>query len=260
MSRPQPSIRRRSRWTVPAALPGRIVVAGSVLAWITMLWLSLPTGAAVTPAHHHGSTEPMVGAGPSAPAAVDALSFTWASGWLLMVAGMMWPLLVPTVNRVSRAGFPRWRPVLTATTLLTSTLLWMGLGLAAALVAQLAAVPVGSLLWQLAFLAVAVLAWRSARRSRLLWRCSKLPPIAPSGWRGVRSAAQVGIVDWKRCALLCGPLMVAMVVGHNLVFLVAASLSVWWEAWHPRARRDRVPLALIVVAGLGAVRAGMLSS
>ncbi len=54
--------------------------------------------------------------------------------------------------------------------------------------------------------------------------------------------------------------MIAMVVGHNPIVLMAASLSVWWEARHPRAWRDPVPLLLIGVAGLGAVGGGLLTS
>lgn len=85
------------------------------------------------------------------------------------------------------------------------------------------------------------------------------PPLAPGGRRGIVSAVAAGVVSWRQCALLCGPLMIAMVVSHNPVVMIAASLSVWWEAWHPRAWRDRVPLALIVVAAIGAIAGGLLT-
>jgi hypothetical protein len=176
-----------------------------------------------------------------------------------MVAAMMWPLLVPTVDRVARSAYPKWRLALTSTTVATSTALWLALGLAAAAVAQLTLVPAASVWWQLAFLLVAAGAWRSARRTRLLWRCVKLPPVAPGGLRGLRNAARAGVVAWRRCATLCGPLMIAMVVGHNPIVLIAASLSVWWESRHPRAWHDPVPLALIGVAALGAVGGGLLA-
>ncbi|WP_292833514.1 DUF2182 domain-containing protein [Microbacterium sp.] len=191
---------------------------------------------------------------------VDALSLEWMGTWLLMTAAMMWPLLVPVVDRVSRAVRPRWRPALTSVVVIVATTLWFAVGFAGALAAQVAGVPSGSVGWQLAFIAAAAIAWRSARRNRLLARCAKLPPIPPAGLRGVRGAARVGYVSWTRCALLCGPLMLATVVGHNPLVMIAASASVWWEAWHPRARRDRVPLALILVAGLGAIAGGVLSS
>lgn len=261
-TREAPAIRARThRFGLRAELPRQVVLAGSALAWAALLWLSLPTGAGGAGTHVHGATAPPNGVTDAAAAAsVEALSVGWVGGWLLMTAAMMWPLIAPTIERVAHAAYPRWRLTLTATTLATATALWLALGLLGALAAQIGSVPVGSVAWQVAFLGVAALAWGSARRARLLATCAKLPPIAPGGARGLRTAVRVGVVSWKRCALLCGPLMIAMVVGHNPVVLIAASLSVWWEAWHPRAWRDRVPLALIVVAGLGAVAGGVLGS
>ena len=43
--------------------------------------------------------------------------------------------------------------------------------------------------------------------------------------------------------------MLAMVVGHSPVLMLGASLAGWWEAWHPRAWRDPVPVLLIAGAG-----------
>lgn len=235
---------------------GRWMLAGSAAAWVALLpgWLLRPADGSGAHIHSHGAA-PTAGL-PS----VEPWSLAWAGGWLLMVAAMMWPLLVPTADRVVRSAFPTWRLPLTFTAVATSTALWLALGLAAASVAQLARVPAGSQWWQLAFLLVAAAAWGSARRARLLWRCGKLPPAAPCGLRGVRDAALVGVLAWRRCATLCGPLMIAMVLGHNPVVLVAASLSVWWEARHPRAWRDPVPLSLLGVAGLGVLGEGLLAS
>lgn len=183
-------------------------------------------------------------------ATVHPWTFGWVTMWLLMVLAMMWPLVVPTLNLVARSSYPRWRARLTLTTLATSSLLWLAFGLGTASVAQVAAVPAGSAWWQLAFLGVAIAAWRSARRTRLLWKCAKLPPVAPGGRRGVVGAARAGVVSWQRCGLLCGPVMAAMAIGHDPVVMVLASLSVWWEARHPRAWRDKVPLLLLGGAAL----------
>ncbi len=234
------------------------MLAGTVVAWIAILLSSLSLSRGIGSGSHHGAE--LGGATGLGTVPIDALSLEWAGTWLLMTAAMMWPLLVPVVDRVSRAVRPRWRPALTSVVVVVATALWFAVGFAAALVAQIAHVPSGSVWWQLAFIAAAAVAWRSARRNRLLARCAKLPPVAPAGVRGIRGAARVGFVSWTRCALLCGPLMLAMVVGHSAIVMIAASASVWWEAWHPRARRDRVPLALIIVAGLGAIAGGVLSS
>ncbi len=62
------------------------------------------------------------------------------------------------------------------------------------------------------------------------------------------SAARAGLVSWRRCAVLCGPVMTAMVVGHGVVMLACASLAAWWEAAHPRRRHDPVPPMLLAGA------------
>jgi Predicted metal-binding integral membrane protein (DUF2182) len=223
---------------------GRVLLGGAGLAWIVLLSLpfALPAG------HVHPGS-----------AVGNAWSIPWAGGWVLMIAAMMWPLLVPTVDRVARSAYPAWRIPLTSATVVLFTVLWLALGLAAGTAAQLASVPAGSVWWQLGFLLFAAGALRLTRRTRLLARCGKLPPVAPRGLRGVKSAARAGVVTWRRCAALCGPAMIAMVVGHNPVVLVAVSCSVWWEARHPRAWRDPVPLLLLGVAGLGAVGGALLT-
>lgn len=253
--------RGRGRPRVGDALP---VLAGA--AWAVLLLGALPIqgsfglGIGLHGGAAHGAGDPLgstVGAVTDAAASV-VVTPTWIAGWLLMVVAMMWPLLVPLANRIASGSYPRWRIGLPIVAVAVATLLWLAFGLVAGVFAQLAAIPAGSLWWQLAALTVAGLARWSARRARLLTRCAATPPIAPGGRRGIRTAARAGAVEWRRCAILCGPLMLAMVPGHSIVVLAAASLSVWWEARHPRAWRDPVPLALIVVAGIGAVGSALL--
>ena len=205
------------------------VLAGSAVAWVVLLALA---------AGGHG------GHGAGAPWRPG-----WIAMWLLMLVAMMWPLAVPTLSVVGRAAFPGWRTALVAACLGTLTALWLLAGLAAGSAAQLLGVPAQSPAWQLGWVAVALLAGRSARRARLLERCSRVPPVAPGGVRGLVSAAAAGARDWRRCALLCGPVMTAMAVGHSPGLLVGASLAAWWESAHLRAWRDPVPALLLGVAG-----------
>jgi hypothetical protein len=169
--------------------------------------------------------------------------------WLLMVVAMMWPLTVPTVAAVSRSAFRGWRVGLGVVCLTTVTLLWLAFGVGGAMVARMLAVPRGGFWWQLSFLCLAMVSSRSARRSRVLERCLRVPPLAPGGRRGVVTAVRAGVLTWRRCAFLCGPVMLAMTVGHSPVLMVNASLVAWWEAWHPRAYRDPVPVLLVAVTG-----------
>ncbi|SFR75084.1 Predicted metal-binding integral membrane protein [Agromyces sp. CF514] len=256
--------RRRSRSSLGTRV-GEALPIASGAAWAVLIAASLPLAGGLGLGAHHGGTD--AGGGPpgtagggagTGAAASVAVTPMWAAGWLLMVVAMMWPLLVPLANRIAAGSFPRWRIRLVAVAVVVSTLLWFAFGLAAALVAQLAGVPQGSLWWQLAALGVAGVARWSPRRARLLARCAVTPPIAPGGRRGIRTAARAGAIEWRRCAVLCGPLMLAMVPGHGVLVLAAASLSVWWEFRHPRAWRDPVPLALIAVAALAAIGTALL--
>ena len=235
------------RWVRPVRTPrpptATWVLAGSLVAWVVLTAEALADmrvgGVAATGhVHHHGV------------AALHPWTGTWVLGWLGMVAAMMWPLAVPTLSAVGRAAFRGWRVRLVATCLGTVTALWLAAGLAVASVAHALAVPVGSAGWQLGWVAAAVLWNRSAWRTRLMWQCSRSPAIAPGGVRGLASASVAGAVVWRRCALLCGPVMAAMVVGHDPGLMVGASVAAWWEAAHPRAWRDPVPVLLLAAVGV----------
>ena len=222
----------------------RVILGCTATAWLA---LSVPrpgSAGAGEPHPHHGHAIPPVAA------VVDPASLAWITSWLLMVIAMMWPLAVPTVGAVSRSSFRGWRSRLGVLCLATVTVLWLAFGLAGALLARSLDVPAGSVWWQLAFVGLVLAAFRSARRSRVLETCLRLPPLAPGGPRGVVTAARAGLLTWRRCALLCGPVMLAMSVGHSAVLMVCASLAAWWESWHPRAWHDRVPVALVASGGL----------
>ena len=237
------------RWVRPArtsrSSPAALVLTGSAIAWVVLAVLVVQDArvgrAAAGHLHHHGSSL-HVGA------VVDPWGGAWVLVWLLMVAAMMWPLAVPALSMVSRVAFRGWRVRLVAACLGTVTVLWIAAGLAVAAAAHVLGVSAGSRVWQLGWVAVALLASRSFWRARVLWRCAKLPPVAPGGIRGLVSASAAGAVTWRRCALLCGPVMAAMVVGHDLVLMLGASLAVWWEAAHPRAWRDPLPVMLLTAA------------
>jgi predicted metal-binding membrane protein len=231
----------------------RIVLACTATAWLALA-VPWPGGSAAGAHAHHGhAMAPM-------SEVVDPLTWGWLSTWLLMVVAMMWPLAVPTVGAVARASFRGWGVRLAAACLATVTLLWLAFGVAGAVVARLFAVRPGSLGWQLVFVGVALLALGSVRRSRVLEKCLRLPPLAPGGRRGLVTAARAGLLTWRRCALLCGPMMLAMTVGHSVVLMGCASLAAWWEAWHPRAWHDRVPIALVAGGGLWLVLSPLVDS
>ena len=122
-----------------------------------------------------------------------------------MVVAMMWPLTVPTVGAIARSSFRGWRNRLGAVCLATVTILWLAVGLAGALLAQALSGQSGSFAWQLTFIALALVAFGSARRSRLLETCLRLPALAPGGRRGVETAVRAGVLTWRRCAAAVRP-------------------------------------------------------
>jgi hypothetical protein len=246
---------RRYTGARPSTAP--LVLAGSALAWAALAALAVSeagTGAHSRAGHAHGAAMSHHSAG------IELPTPGWVGVWLLMVAAMMWPLALPCLDEVAGGAYRRWRPGLVATALATVTGLWLVFGLIATVLGRALSAPAGVLWWQLGWVAVAIAASRSARRSRLLWRCAKLPPIAPGGVRGVASAARAGAVSWQRCAVLCGAAMAAMSVGHAPALMVFAALSAWWEARHPLAWPDPVPAVLLAVGAaalaLSAVVAG----
>lgn len=212
----------------------RTVLVGSGLAWVVLtVWAVREGGAA-----HHVS------------AAGSPWRVTWLLAWLLMVIAMMWPLVIPALAVVGERAFRAWRVRLLATCLGTVTVLWVAAGCAVAALAHVLAVPPGNPVWPLGWVVVALIAGRSAWRARVLWRCMKMPGVAPGGVRGLATTVVAGAVVWRRCALLCGPAMAAMVVSHDPILMVGASVAAWWETGHPRAWRDPVPtLLLTAVAG-----------
>lgn len=228
----------------------RLILGSAATAWLA-LSIPWPGGgpAGQTHPHHAHAVAPGAEAVEVAEV-VDPWSLTWMTSWLLMVIAMMWPLAVPTVGAVARSSFRGWRARLSVACLATVTVLWLALGLAGALLAGSLGVPAGSVWWQLGFVSLALAMFRSARRARVLETCLRLPPLAPGGRRGLVTAVKAGLLTWRRCALLCGPVMLAMAVGHSAVLMVCASLAAWWGSWHPRAWRDRVPVMLVAVGGL----------
>ena len=55
---------------------------------------------------------------------------------------------------------------------------------------------------------------------------------------------------FPRCVALCGPVMLAMVSSHQLLLMLGGFAAVWWEQRHPRAFRDPVPIALLVITAV----------
>jgi len=224
--------------------------AMAAVAWIALIVLHVNDFAVVThsppmadmpdmpdmPAHaghHHGSHE-----NPTA----------WTGHWALMVVAMMWPLYASAVAAIAAATFRRWQVVSVAAFITVTSALWIGFGWVIRGVFLLVHPP--AVWWAVAWLAVAIASTHSLWRTRALQRCLRISLIAPSGYRAITTSARTATRAWPRCALLCAPVMMAMVGAHQLALMVGGSVAVWWEQRHPRAFRDRVPVAILLATAV----------
>ncbi|HEX5145229.1 MAG TPA: DUF2182 domain-containing protein [Mycobacterium sp.] len=252
--------------------PGWWLSGAAGLAWAALIFDAV-TGPSHTHARMAGPTMPMhdmVGMampGMAMPAindaspapgqlipdeALDGLT-AWSGHWLLMVVAMMWPLYAVSAAAVGRASFRRWRAGTVTAYIGAITVLWLAVGILVRACYQLLGSSVPATLWSTAWLLVGAAATWSVWRARLLRTCNRLGVIAPAGWRGLRSAASCGLRSWPRCALLCGPVMLAMVAAHSLPLMIGGSAAVWWEQRHPRAWRDPVPVVVLAATAVGLV-------
>ena len=178
--------------------------------------------------------------------------------WTLMVIAMMWPIWARTANRTWSVTFRRWRPAALGAFLGTVTVLWIVAGAASKVAVGW---PTGALpgwTWtSLCFVAAAALMF-SIRRRRLLRRCEPLPVLAPGGRRALFTAARLGWASWTRCAILCGPVMLAMLGPHQLLLMLGGSAAVWWEQRYPRRWQDPVPVQILAGAAIVACLLGVM--
>lgn len=247
---PTDAVRRPARAYMLTSSVERWIAVGVALAWGAAIaleaWPSHPSqGEDLLHGSHAGHIQ------------TSGAEFPWTAAWLalwvLMIVAMMGPLTLRVATSISRAAYRDSRTVCVMVSLLVFTVLWVAAGLILASGARLASVGDHTRWWQVGWLVTAVglmtILW-PARRARLLWSCATFGPLAPSGWRGIVSSFRAGAVTWRRCAVLCGPVMAAMAVEHSMVVMVFGSASAWWEFAHPRTWRDPVPVVLLTAAAV----------
>lgn len=163
-------------------------------------------------------------AGHGTPGATGMLIESWA-GWMLMVMAMMLPVIAPQARHVALRSLWSRRYRSMVGYLATYVAVWAALGIVLLLtlhsagLAGLADPPAGVLV---ATLLVAA-GWQTSRpRRRVMRRCGVLRLRAPRGWSADRDCARAGLRAGLQCVVTCGPVMVAMAVGHRHLILMAA--------------------------------------
>jgi len=212
-------------------LRGPVLVA--LGAWLLLAYLEgRGQGARCGGGHHHAAA----GGGPCASLGLI--------DWLLMVAAMMTPLLVPIINHVWRSSLARRR---------FDSLLALGLGYGACWAAAGAVlIPAAAALGQgwptAAAIAAASVAWSCSPIAQYARnRCHRVRGIHPFGWAADRDSLAQGAMAGGPCVLACWPWMLvpmSVPVGHAGVTLAVTLFLFLERLGEPRKPAWRVSPAL----------------
>jgi predicted metal-binding membrane protein len=155
-----------------------------------------------------------------------------ASGWALMVAAMMSPLLVAPLRHVCHRSFAKRRARATLLFVAGYLAVWMiaGVGLQAMALAARWAVSAPLVCFGLAGAAATL--WQvSPAKQWCLNRCHRQPHLAAFGIAADRDALDYGLTNGASCAGSCWALMLLpLLAGHaHVLALIAITLFVFAE-------------------------------
>ncbi|MBW9211609.1 DUF2182 domain-containing protein [Mumia sp. zg.B53] len=186
--------------------PEWCAVALAASAWVVLTWLAL-----ADPVRFFGSPEvhpPLHAFGHAA----------------VMVTAMMVPFVLPQVAFVAQSSLWSRRYRAAAGYLVGYLAVWTAVATASVVLGGLLVTFVG---WRPAIVvgfAVAAAAYAAPSRRRLLRQCAMTMPLAVSGWRADRDCVRYGVATARRCVATCCVLMTAVMIGHGLVVMAAATV------------------------------------
>jgi predicted metal-binding membrane protein len=141
------------------------------------------------------------------------------SGWLLMIAAMMLPIIAPTVREAGMRS--RWsrRHRAIALFLVGYFAPWLLLGV---VIASLRGLPAAHTPWAASVMFGVAIVWMLTRtRRRVLIQYHRLEPLEIEGWRADLSCFRFGKKIGTNCAILCWPVMLACAItGHDLPAMI----------------------------------------
>jgi predicted metal-binding membrane protein len=178
------------------------------------------------------------GAGPKVPLSVSFdLAFllnspaSLASGWALMLAAMMLPVIAAPLRHVRDRSFARRRVRATLLFVLGYFAVWMAVGAVLQAVA-LTARSVAFLPLALGVAFAAAIAWQvSPAKQWCLNRCHRRPQLAAFGLAADCDALNFGLSSGAACAGACWALMLSMLLAGDgkLLAMIAVTLLVFAE-------------------------------
>jgi hypothetical protein len=190
----------------------------------------------------------------TAPLLLASLSPTGlVTGWLLMVAAMMPPLLGQPINHVWTLSFRDRRPRALACFGLGYALVWLAAG--TSLIPLTIALRIAAPGWKASViaLAAAVLWSCSPAAQRARNRCHRLRRIGAFGWAADRDCFKQGILTGMPCAAACWAWMLIplTIEGFHFPAMLAVSMALFLERiGPPSSARWRSPPAMAVLSAM----------
>jgi predicted metal-binding membrane protein len=172
----------------------------------------------------------------SAPLLLALLSpIGLVTGWLLMVAAMMPPLLGQPVNHVRTSSFPRRRARALACFGLGYALVWLAAG--ALLIPLTIGLRIAAPGWQASVIALtAAVLWSCSPAAQTARnRCHRLRRIGAFGWAADRDCVKQGILTGTACAAACWTWMLIPLTVERLHLpaMLAVSIALFLERLAP---------------------------
>lgn len=178
----------------------------------------------------------------------------WAAEWVLMIAAMMFPLLVPMVGHVAARNFATQRERAVGLFLTGYGLVW----LAAAALSSVALVVVRAAFqmmdlapWTGLICCALAAAWQlSAAKVRAVNRCHGTVALRPWAPHADRDAIGFGLLHGTRCVRACLPAMaLPLAGGHGLGAMAAVFAILLAERARPKPQY-RLSAIILVLLGL----------
>jgi predicted metal-binding membrane protein len=231
----------------------RWLLAPSAAAWLTLLFLSAfehPLALCLAP-----RANLLEGFFANMAAGFAAISpARWAAEWVLMIAAMMLPLLVPMVRHVAARSFAARRERSVGLFVASYALVWLAAAAASsvALVAVRAAFQAIDLAaWTGLICCALAAAWQlSAAKVRAVNRCHGTVALRPWALHASRDAIGFGLLHGTRCVRACLPVMVLPLAGgHGLGAMTAVFAILLAERARPKPQY-RLSAIILVLLGL----------
>ncbi len=236
-----------------------LVEVSAALAWVLYAYLSVQgaghaTRAASTIWWCMPDMRAAVTSGDSLPALVAAA----LPMWLLILAAMVLPGVLPAAQHVATNTFRRRRSAAVGVFLGVHLLVWLAFGAIATLLLAAWGSSPEAALFGVVLAAAAVYELTAAKRWALN-RCHRTRPLPPRGVRGFVAVAGFGWVNASGCVASCWLSMLAMLTapyGRPLV-MIALTAAMTYERLtrRPRSGRRRIAASYTGIAAMFALAA-----